>query len=289
MSSRQKLETLWNSQLNELLAKKKNNNEAKKETNEAIEKYKIQSAQGLALRMLIADIQHVKATDGLCGMTPEEEYQDYLQRYLSSAEHVQKLCDRYPELMRVTEQVMEQAEAFLQEFLQRFENDRRKIAEEICPGVEHTGIRSLALRAGDPHNGGRSTIRVQLENGAWLYYKPHSIRKKALYQTLYNRISKSLGLSCLHAPYLDCGAYGWEAEVVSRGCDTVAEVQSYYYRMGIHLFLGYVLTASDLHGENLIACGEYPMIADGMCSALAGTGSEPGRLYRRDVQGNCRY
>ena len=118
---RQKLETLWNSQLNELLAKKKNNNEAKKETNEAIEKYKIQSAQGLALRMLIADIQHVKATDGLCGMTPEEEYQDYLQRYLSSAEHVQKLCGRYPELVRVTEQVMEQAEAFLQEFLQRFE------------------------------------------------------------------------------------------------------------------------------------------------------------------------
>ena len=116
MSSRQKLETLWNSQLNELLAKKKNNNEAKKETNEAIEKYKIQSAQGLALRMLIADIQHVKTTDGLCGMTPEEEYQDYLQRYLSSAEHVQKLCDRYPELVRVTEQVMEQAEAFLQEF-----------------------------------------------------------------------------------------------------------------------------------------------------------------------------
>ncbi len=176
------------------LPKKKNNNEAKKETNEAIEKYKVQSAQGLALRMLIADIQHVKATDGLCGMTPEEEYQDYLQRYLSSAEHVQKLCDRYPELMRVTEQVMEQAEAFLQEFLQRFENDRRKIAEEICPGVEHAGIRSLGLKAGDPHNGGRSTIRVQLENGVWLYYKPHSIRKKALYQTLYNRISKSLGI-----------------------------------------------------------------------------------------------
>lgn len=154
MSSRQKLETLWNSQLNELLAKKKNNNEAKKETNEAIEKYKIQSAQGLALRMLIADIQHVKTTDRLCGMTPEEEYQDHLQRYLSSAEHVQKLCDRYPELMRVIEQVMEQAEEFLQEFLQRFEKDHRKIAEEICPGVEHAGICSLGLRAGDPHNGG---------------------------------------------------------------------------------------------------------------------------------------
>ena len=84
MSSRQKLGTLWNSQLNELLAKKKNNNEAKKETNEAIEKYKIQSARSLAL-YADSDIQHVKTSDRLCGMTPEEEYQDYLQRYLSSA------------------------------------------------------------------------------------------------------------------------------------------------------------------------------------------------------------
>lgn len=263
MSSRQKLETLWNSQLNNWLMKKKeNNNEAKKETNEAIEKYKVQSAQGLALRMLIADIQYVKAINGLCGATPEEEYQDYLQRYLSSAEHVQKLYDRYPELVRVTEQVMEQTVAFLLEFLQRFEKDRRRIAEELCPDVERAGICSLDLRAGDPHNGGRSTIRVRLENDVCLYYKPHSIRKKVRYQTLYNRISKSLGLPCLHVPYLDCDAYGWEAEVISRGCDTVAEVQYYYYRMGIHLFLGYALTASDLHGENLIACGEYPMIID---------------------------
>lgn len=263
MSSRQKLENLWNSQLNDWLGKKKENNiEAKKETNEAIEKYKVQGAQGLALRMLIADIQHVKAMDGLRGATPEEEYQDYLQRYLSSAEHVQELYDRYPELVRVTEQVMEQTVAFLLEFFQRFEKDCRRIAEELCLDVEHAGIRSLDLRAGDPHNGGRSTIRVRLENGVCLYYKPHSIRKKALYQTLYNRISKSLGLPCLHVPYLDCGAYGWEAEAVSRGCDTITEVKRYYYRMGIHLFLGYALTASDLHGENLIACGEYPMIID---------------------------
>ena len=44
MSSRQKLETLWNIQINELLAKKKNNNEAKKEANEAIEKAALASA-----------------------------------------------------------------------------------------------------------------------------------------------------------------------------------------------------------------------------------------------------
>ena len=32
--------------------------------------------------------------------------------------------------------------------------------------------------------------------------------------------------------------------------------------MGIHLFLGYALGATDLHGENIIAHGEYPVIID---------------------------
>ena len=118
--------------------------------------------------------------------------------------------------------------------------------------MEHVGIRSLGLKAGDPHNGGRRTIRVQLENGVWLYYKPHSIRKKASIRHFLQSDQQVTGIvlpACL--PYLDCGAYGWEAEIVSQGCNTVAEVQSYYYRMGIHLFLGYVLTAtSDLHGKS---------------------------------------
>ena len=32
--------------------------------------------------------------------------------------------------------------------------------------------------------------------------------------------------------------------------------------MGIHLFLGYALGATDLHGENIIAHGEYHLIID---------------------------
>ena len=41
-----------------------------------------------------------------------------------------------------------------------------------------------------------------------------------------------------------------------------SEVEHYYFRMGIHLFLGYALGATDLHGENIIAHGEYPVIID---------------------------
>ena len=45
-------------------------------------------------------------------------------------------------------------------------------------------------------------------------------------------------------------------------CKNESEVEHYYFRMGIHLFLGYALGATDLHGENIIAHGEYPVIID---------------------------
>ena len=47
------------------------------------------------------------------------------------SDKVEQILKLFPVHIR---KVMEQAEVFLQEFLQRFENDRRKIAEEICPG-----------------------------------------------------------------------------------------------------------------------------------------------------------
>lgn len=52
------------------------------------------------------------------------------------------------------------------------------------------------------------------------------------------------------------GKKNWEYS-----CKNESEVEHCYFRMGIHLFLGYALGATDLHGEN-IAHGEYPVIID---------------------------
>ena len=40
------------------------------------------------------------------------------------------------------------------------------------------------------------------------------------------------------------------------------ELQQYYKRLGIQLFLVYLLGTKDLHSENLIAHGEYPVFVD---------------------------
>lgn len=213
-------------------------------------------------RIIVYELQQEKKTGNLHGNSPEEEYQDYTQRYLNDAGYWKTLQQKYPELMRLSEQVSRQREACLCEIYQHLEQDKEAICKSLCGGRSFQNIQELDWQAGDTHNFGRRTVRVLLDNDVTIYYKPHSIHKNVLYQQAFRNLSDAYQLSVPEYRALERDGYGWEAEIRHCPCNTVEEVQRYYLRMGLHLFLSYALSASDLHGENIIACGEYPVIID---------------------------
>lgn len=51
--------------------------------------------------------------------------------------------------------------------------------------------------------------------------------------------------------------YGWCEIVIQRDCKSIEELSRYYQRIGIILFINYLLEGGDIHFENLIACNEY--------------------------------
>jgi lantibiotic modifying enzyme len=53
-------------------------------------------------------------------------------------------------------------------------------------------------------------------------------------------------------------------------CANLQEVQHYYQRSGMLLGLLYVLGGTDMHHENLVACGEHPVLIDLEASASPG-------------------
>jgi type 2 lantibiotic biosynthesis protein LanM len=61
---------------------------------------------------------------------------------------------------------------------------------------------------------------------------------------------------------LDRGAYGWAEFVANLPCASAAEVERFYFRQGGYLALFYLLGATDVHGENIIASGEHPVVID---------------------------
>lgn len=214
------------------------------------------------LRVFILDLHRIKQSGRLHGADSRQEYEYYIEHFWKNETHMKSLFQEFPELYRVV-RLGERQEAELRaEVYERLHHDREQITDVICHGKEFGGIADLDVTVGDPHRGGRRAVRVTLDNGMVLYYKPHSIDKAIAYQQVYRYFCDKAQMGTLPIGYLDYGSYGWEEHVPYAECQTREQIERYYFRMGIHLFLGYALSVTDLHGENIIACGEYPMIVD---------------------------
>lgn len=234
----------------------------------------------IAIRPIISELQILKKLGLLCGSTPEEEYNYFVHHYLESPEYQQEFFRKYPEACRLCQAVEEEEHAFYQEMTTRLAKDHDAIVQSICHGKEFKTFKKIDLNIGDRHNHGRSVSKILLDNGISVYYKPHSLKKAICYQKLYDLLCKRAGLEngtqgdrghetdredsiyTGKVSYIDCGDYGWEGEAKKQECENEEQVKHYFLRMGIHLFLAYALSASDLHGENFIACGEYPVLLD---------------------------
>ena len=213
-------------------------------------------------RIFILSIHEQKAKGNLKGNTSEEQYDYYEKKYLNNATYIKSLLQEYPELKRLLElknNSIQRAECEIRKSLYA---EKEQIQKIFCDGRKFSGTVGIYMSKGDTHRGGRSVAKVELDNGTILYYKPHSLDKNIKYQELYNYLCRKTGISCRTVQYLSHDSYGWEEKIENIPCKNESEVEHYYFRMGIHLFLGYALGATDLHGENIIAHGEYPVIID---------------------------
>lgn len=220
------------------------------------------SLKKILLRILILDIHRLKNAGKLRGETPAEQYTYYEEVYLNNEAHIKDLCGEFPEMRRLVSLKLQNYMDMLDEILSHLEADKEQIIKIFCHNRRFEKVVDLDLSAGDSHNGGRCAAKVILDNGTVLYYKPHSIQKNEIYQEVYEYLCKKAGISCKKVKYLSRTDYGWEENIENKDCHTEEEIRNYYFRMGIHLFIGYALSATDLHGENIIAHGEHPVIVD---------------------------
>lgn len=216
----------------------------------------------VAIRPIISELHILKKLGLLCGHTPEEEYDYFVRHYLKDPEYQQGFFGKYPEAYRLCQTVEEEEHAFYQEITTRLAKDHEAIVQNVCHGKGFKTFKKIDLNIGDRHNYGRSVSKILLDNGINIYYKPHSLKKTICYQDIYGTLCERAEFENKKVPYIDYGDYGWEGEAKKQDCENEEQVKRYFLRMGIHLFLAYALSASDLHGENFLACGEYPVLLD---------------------------
>jgi type 2 lantibiotic biosynthesis protein LanM len=202
----------------------------------------------------------------------EEEYQRFVDRMLDDG--LVTLLTQYPVLARLLAVAAELWADATAELLTRLHDDWSALEATfgvLAPSVggDITDIPPIAAVASivgglsDPHRGNRCVIALSFACGVRVVYKPKPLALELRYMELLEWCNaREPALTQRTLRILNRGAYGWSEHIAFEPCQDAAAVTRYYRRAGMHLCLLHALGASDCHAENIIACGEYPVIID---------------------------
>ncbi len=241
-----------------------------------LERWLLDFLTGLAGRVLQGEfIQFRLRHHSLEDAVQKEESRSSRQSYQAFLKHYQgkglfMLLIEYCTLARLLIQRVEQWIETCQEFFLRLEEDRPAIEHHFQFGDQPSGpVVRMEVGCSDPHRRGRSVFILEFANGRKLVYKPRCLDTDiALFRffdwlnarRLSTLSTLSPGLKGVRT--LSQATHGWVEYIEHLPCQTWDEVQRYYQRVGQLVCLLYVLQATDMHYENIIANGEYPVPID---------------------------
>ena len=139
----------------------------------------------------------------------------------------------------------------------------------VKPGwvVGIPALSAIDFGLSDPHAHGRMVARLDFQDGTKLAYKPRSLAVEAGFaHVLHWLAARNPALPDQRLPrVLDRGTHGWMEWVTPTDCRDAGEVAAFYRRLGVLMAVLGLLRGTDIHSENLIAAGAYPVIVDLEC------------------------
>jgi type 2 lantibiotic biosynthesis protein LanM len=216
----------------------------------------------MAGRTLVLELHVARVEGRLEGETSEERFRDFVRR-LRQRDVQRALLQEYPVLARQVLRVLDRWVLVTLEFLSRLCDDLALLEAELGGGEALGRLADVHASAGDLHRGGRSVVLARFTSGTTIVYKPRAMTVDERFQELLAWVDERSGLPPFRRlRILDRGAYGWSEFVATAPCASRSEVERFHLRLGGLLALFYLLEATDLHYENLLAAGEHPVAVD---------------------------
>ena len=149
------------------------------------------------------------------------------------------------------------------EFLQRLDADWAEIEQTFDSESSLDKVVSIRPFLSDNHHNGRTVFSIEFASQLKLIYKPKDIGQEVAYFQLLDWLNQhNAPLSFKLFKTLNRSTHGWVEFVEQLPCETPESAQRYYQRAGILLCLLYVIEGTDVHHENIVACGEHPVLVD---------------------------
>ncbi|HEX4703721.1 MAG TPA: type 2 lanthipeptide synthetase LanM family protein [Pseudonocardiaceae bacterium] len=216
----------------------------------------------LAARTLVLETNLARASGRLAGADGRARFADFL-RTTAGGNGLASLFGTYPVLARMLGICCAQAVTAHQEILARLVADRADITAMLCGGRDPGPLVAVSAGSGDRHRGGRSIALLRFANGTQVVYKPRSLTSHAHFNELIGWLNRAV-------PWFDLrtvdmvvrNGYGWQEFIAHTPCADVSGIERFYLREGALLALFYALDGTDIHHENVIACGDQPVFVD---------------------------
>jgi type 2 lantibiotic biosynthesis protein LanM len=197
---------------------------------------------------------------------------------------LRRLFSEKPVLLRLIACVTRQWIDTWREFVARLDVDLAMIRQDILHSNTHGKISKIEGGISDPHNRGHTVQIVTFEDGGRVVYKPKDLWLDAAWHSLIARLNLADAPVALRtARSVARDGYGWTEFIAHLGCSDQTGVGRFFRRAGAWLALFHCFAATDMHQENMIASGEYPVPID--LEMILQATSEEGRS--RDVEGGA--
>lgn len=215
----------------------------------------------LCIRTLIYEM-YICGQEGLLEGNEFEQYQYYIDHFLKDKQYLNDFFSLYPVLERRINEIIQNTIDIYKEVIERIDTDANEIMREFNIAESAFIVEHLSTDFSDSHKNGRRVFCVEFVSGEKILYKPRCLQNEIKLQEITNYFYKICNLGSYEYCILDKGKYGWCEIVTQKDCESTEELSRYYQRIGVILFINYLLEGGDIHFENLIACNEYPVIID---------------------------
>jgi type 2 lantibiotic biosynthesis protein LanM len=216
----------------------------------------------LVEKAMVLELNIARVRGQLHDERPEERFRSFCES-LRDPEVRLSMARAYPALFRSLYVRTINWVDYTVELLDRLCQDWDLIQNDLLRETEPTTLTAISTGAGDDHRRGRTVAILEFSSGLKLVYKPRSMSLDKHFAEFLEWVNQSGFEPRFRSPKVIVrDGYGWSEFIAHKPCSSHGEVERFYERLGGYLAIFHAFRANDMHFDNLIAAGEFPIPVD---------------------------